>query len=425
MNDPMLEMHPSTVEEQAKAGDKLARTPAHAVAAMSFSLGWQSENARHTDCLVANKLNLWHDILPPQMESDLMDKPVGHVAKQDFAAGELVPSYREQDCLRIPSLAFNRKLRRNYIEPRAGRFYPRGFIGGVRGIFPEEINPFRVAEVSEDDLTVDLNHPLAGRVLTLEARILDIRAAREEHGGACQDIAELVTQNGPGMQARWRGQATDFWANIPFIRFDSSPDSAFYEKPRMVHHLDATALTQIEGLYRRLIPKGARILDLMSSWTSHIGADLAPDRVTGLGMNNRELAANGLLSERIVHDLNLDPRLPLPDQIFDAVICTVSVEYLTKPQEVFAEVRRVLRPGGRFVVTFSNRWFPPKVIKVWQDVHEFERVGLVMEYFLRDGGFIDLQTWSMRGLPRPLDDKYADRMAQSDPIYAVWGEKGP
>jgi len=78
-----------------------------------------------------------------------------------------------------------------------------------------------------------------------------------------------------------------------------------------------------------------------------------------------------------------------------------------------------------FVVTFSNRWFPPKVIKVWQDVHEFERIGLVMEYFLRDGGFTNLQTWSMRGLPRPLDDKYGDRMAQSDPVYAVWGERAP
>ena len=95
-------------------------------------------------------------------------------------------------------------------QTRAGRFYPRGFIGGVRGIFPEEITPFRVAEVREDDLTVDRNHPLAGRALTMEARILDIWAAREEHGGACQDVAELVTHNGPGMQARWRGQPIDF-----------------------------------------------------------------------------------------------------------------------------------------------------------------------------------------------------------------------
>ena len=75
--------------------------------------------------------------------------------------------------------------------------------------------------------------------------------------------------------------------------------------------------------------------------------------------------------------------------------------------------------------TFSSRWLPPKVTKVWQDVHEFERIGLVMEHFLRDGGFTNLETWSMRGLPRPLDDKYADRIAQSDPVYAVWDERVP
>ena len=423
MNDPVLEIHPLEAEEQAEIGEKLARTHPHAMAALSFTLSWQSENARHLECLVASKLNLRRDILTPEIAPDLMDKPVGHVAKQDFTAGALLTSYREQDCLRIPVRAFNKKLRKSHIEPRSGRFYPKGFIGGVKGIYPEEITPFRVAEVHEDGLTVDLNHPLAGKALTLEARIMDIWAAREEHGGACQEIAEMVTRNGPGMQARWRGRETDFWSDIPFARMDPSPDSLFYGKPRMVHHLDAAALSQIAGLYRRLLPKGARILDLMSSWTSHIDADLAPVQVTGLGMNGQELEANKLLSERLVQDLNLDPRLPMPDEAFDAAICTVSVEYLAKPLEVFAQVRRVLRPGGQFVVTFSNRWFPPKVIKVWQDVHEFERAGMVLEYFLRDGGFTKLQTWSMRGLPRPVDDKYADRMAQSDPVYAVCGER--
>lgn len=295
----------------------------------------------------------------------------------------VLASYREQDCLRMPARAFKRDLRRSHIEAQAGRFYPRGFIAGVRGIYPEALTPFRVAEVHEDSLTVDLNHPLAGRALTLEARVLDIWAAGEEHGGSCQDIAELTTQNGPGMQARWRGRATDFWSDIPFVRLDPSPDGTFYGKPRMIHHLDATALSQIEGLYRRLLPKGARILDLMSSWTSHVGVGLTPERVTRLGMNRQELEANGLLSERLVHDLNLDPGLPKPDETYDAVICTVSVEYQTRPAGVFAEVRRVLRPGARFVISFSNRWFPPKVTKVWQDVHEFERVGLVLEHYLR------------------------------------------
>lgn len=422
MNDPLLEAQPVEAEDAAP-GEKLERTHGHAMAAMSFTLGWRSENARHTDTLVANKLNLWRDILPPELEPDLMGKTVGHTASHAFAAADLLQTYREEDCVRVPARAFNRNLRKCYIEPRAGRFFPKGFIAGVKGIFKDDLMPFRLAEVDEDRLTVDLNHPLAGRELTLEARILDVWAGREEHGGVCHDIAEMVTQNGPGMQARWRGKETDFWSDIPFARLDPSPDAGFYEKPRMVHHLDATALTQIEGLYRRLLPTGARILDLMSSWTSHLSPELAPSGVTGLGMNAKELEANPLLSERLVHDLNLDPRLPFPDRSFDAAVCTVSVEYLTKPQEVFAEVRRVLRPGGRFVVTFSNRWFPPKVIRVWQEIHEFERLGLVLEYFIRDSGFTDLETLSLRGLPRPLDDKYADRMADSDPVYAVWGER--
>jgi len=140
-------------------------------------------------------------------------------------------------------------------------------------------------------------------------------------------------------------------------------------------------------------------------------------------MNAEELAANPLLGERVVQDLNRDPRLPFAAGAFDAVICTVSVEYLTKPLELFREVHRVLRPAGRFVVSFSNRWFPPKVIRAWQACHEFERMGLVLEYFLQAGGFRGLESWSLRSLERPADDPYADRLARSDPVYAVWGER--
>lgn len=414
---------PPTASEQTKPGQKPSRTHSHSVASMAFTLTWTSENVRHRDCIAANNLNLWRDTLPARMGSDLQNKPVGHVASQEFRAGELVSAYREQDCREIRPQDFTRNLGKVYVEPKAGRFYPRRLIGGVKSIFAEELTPFRITNVHAGALRVDLNHPLAGLPLSLEARILDIRAARDEHSSAVQDIIEIVAMNGPGMQARWRGQPTDFMSDNPFDRFDPSPDEVFYAKPRLVYHLDSTALNQIRGLYRRLLPRGAEILDLMTSWTSHIDTDLEPAAVTGVGLNEEELQANGLLSTRLTHDLNLDPRLPLPDQAFDAAICTVSVEYLTKPAEVFSEVRRVLRPGGRFVVAFSNRWFPSKVVKVWQNVHEFERVGLVLEYFLRDGGYSNLETWSMRGLPRPADDKYSDRLAQSDPLYAVWGER--
>ena len=99
------------------------------------------------------------------------------------------------------------------------------------------------------------------------------------------------------------------------------------------------------------------------------------------------------------------------------------MEYLIQPVAVFTDVARVLKPGGKFVVTFSNRWFPPKVVHIWENIHEFERIGLVMEYFLLSGAFEDLGTYSMRGLPRPRDDKYAGDYVHSDPVFAVWGTK--
>jgi SAM-dependent methyltransferase len=233
----------------------------------------------------------------------------------------------------------------------------------------------------------------------------------------------MITANGPGMQARWRGEATDFWQDVPFARLAGEPDAGFYALPRMVSHVDKAASAQIGKLYRRLLPEGGRVLDLMASWESHLPDGHGLGEIVGLGMNAEELAANPLFGERLAHDLNRHPSLPYADGEFDAVICSLSVEYLVKPFEVFAEVARVLRTGGRFVVTFSNRWFPPKVINVWENMHEFERPGLVMEYFLRDGLFGDLETWSIRGLPRPAEDKYADRRDDSDPVYAVWGSK--
>jgi SAM-dependent methyltransferase len=406
------------------AGRAQERTDGHAMCAMAFSLEWQSTQARHTDQLVARKLNLWRDILPFQLDPELRDKPVNHVAHYAFDAGELIVPYQTDLCFNLSQRAFHRRLSRyRVVEPRAGRFYPRAFIGGSRGIFPEETLPFRVVRVAGDMISCDLNNPLADRPLELSARILDIWSAGEEHGGSCNDVAEMITANGPGMQARWRGQPTDFWQDPLFDRLADEPDAGFYASPRMVSHVDRTASEQIAALYRRLIPNGSRVLDLMASWESHLRPDHALGEVVGLGMNAEELSANPRLTEHRVHDLNLDPRLPYDDASFDAVICSLSIEYLIHPLEVFADIARVLRPGGRFVVTFSNRWFPPKVIRGWELMHEFERPGLVMEYFLRDGLFAALETWSMRGLPRPPDDKYADQLQESDPVYAIWGER--
>jgi SAM-dependent methyltransferase/FKBP-type peptidyl-prolyl cis-trans isomerase 2 len=401
----------------------MERTSPHAMAALRLDLHWACEAARHTDTLLAAKINLWRDILPPELEQEIMGQTVGHRASHRFAPGELATPRREEQLLRLRNAQFDRRFTgRGYVQPRAGRFYPRGMLDGVEGVFRADRQPFRVAEANGESLLADLNHPLADRPLRLDCTIEEIWAQGDQRGGRCNEVADLVTAGGPGMQARWRGLPTDFWSDGPFHRQDPRPDAGFYAGPRLVDHMDGTAIAQVSALYARLIPAGSRVLDLMASWHSHLPPGLEPASVAGLGMNRDELDANPILTERVVQDLNQIPALPFPDAAFDAVVCTVSVEYLTQPFAVFREVARVLAPRGRFIVTFSNRWFPPKVIRLWEGIHEFERPGLVLEYFLESGLFGDLQTWSMRGLPRPADDKYADRLLHSDPVYAVWGE---
>jgi SAM-dependent methyltransferase len=243
-----------------------------------------------------------------------------------------------------------------------------------------------------------------------------------ERGGSSVDWMEVLT-TGPGMQARWQRRQTEFFDSNAFKRDDETPDSRFYSEPRYVQHIDETAVEMVRNTYGRFLKDDMRVLDLMSSWKSHLPENINFARLVGLGLNKRELNKNPRLSESIVQDLNQNSELPLESNSFDAVVCTVSVEYLIDPLAVFAEVSRVLRPDGYFIVTFSNRWFPTKAIKIWQELHEFERMGMVLEYFLRSGGFKDCQTYSIRGLPRPHDDKYYPDIWYSDPIYAVWGQK--
>jgi len=258
--------------------------------------------------------------------------------------------------------------------------------------------------------------------LSLSMTVGRVSPKESERGGSSVDWVGLLTE-GPGMQARWQGTPTDFFSDTPFARRNEQADNRFYDNPRLVHHLDQTAREMLADLYERFVKDGAQVLDLMSSWVSHLPKGVNPDRVSGLGMNRAELEQNPQLTDLQVHDLNIAPVLPYENESFDVAICSVSVEYLTQPLDVFADVGRVLKPGGTFVVAFSNRWFPPKAVRIWEQIHEFERVGLVMEYFLRSGAFNNLGTYSMRGLPRPQNDKYAREIALSDPVYAVWGQK--
>jgi SAM-dependent methyltransferase len=170
------------------------------------------------------------------------------------------------------------------------------------------------------------------------------------------------------------------------VRVDEQPDPLFYAEPRFVAHIDPATMAALASVYAERLPEGGRVLDLMSSWISHLPDDLELAHVAGLGLNAQELAANPRLDDRCVHDLNAKPQLPYPDESFDAVINAVSVQYLTRPIEVFQDVARILRPGGESLVAVSHRCFPTKAIALFHGPPE-RRPDVVRWYFEQAGGY--------------------------------------
>jgi SAM-dependent methyltransferase len=175
-----------------------------------------------------------------------------------------------------------------------------------------------------------------------------------------------------------------------FRRLDETPDAAFYATPRFVTHIDDGAIAAVTQLYREHLPAGGAVLDLMSSWVSHLPPDIPYRRVIGLGMNADELAANPRLDGWVVHDLNAEPRLPFADGEFDGATCCVSIDYLVQPVAVLRDLVRVLRPGAPLLVTFSNRRFPTKVIAKWEALDDAGRAQLVGQYLREAGGWDDV-----------------------------------
>ena len=210
-------------------------------------------------------------------------------------------------------------------------------------------------------------------------------------------MSDDVMEQLPGLPAR------------AFEKADTSPDTAFYRQPRYVAHIDEGAIAAVTSVYREVLPAGGAVLDMMSSWISHF-----PDDVeyvaTGHGMNAAELRANTRLSRTFVQNLNADAVLPLGNGAFDAAAMCVSVQYLQQPVTVFREVRRVLRAGAPFVVSFSNRCFPTKAVAIWQALSGPEQQELVAAYMER-AGFVRIE--GRAHTPRG-----------SDPLWVVIGRAG-
>ena len=194
-----------------------------------------------------------------------------------------------------------------------------------------------------------------------------------------------------------------------FQKDDSTPDPLFYRSPRFVTHIDNAAIAAVTQAYRETLPEGGRILDLMSSWVSHLPPEVAYGEVIGHGLNAEELAANPRLDRHWVQDLNADPHLPLDDDSLDGAAICVSVQYLQQPVIVLSDLRRVLRPGAPVAISFSNRCFPTKAVAVWLALGGGDHARLV-DLYLREAGFETVETHE----PRPA-------RGQGDPLWIVVG----
>ncbi len=204
-------------------------------------------------------------------------------------------------------------------------------------------------------------------------------------------------------------------------RVDETDDGSFYVQPRLVVHVDDHFIKTLREFLAAKLPPQAAILDLMSSYKSHLPAGYQAAKVVGLGMNAVEMKANNQLTEYVVQNLNQNPQLPFEDASFEVVLNTVSVQYLKQPIAVFKEVGRVLKPGGLHIVSFSNRMFPTKAVQIWRELEEAERVYLVSQYFEESGAFAQAQVFS--DLDQRPQSRWQTLFASSDPVYIVFAEK--
>ena len=295
-----------------------------------------------------------------------------------------------------------------------GRWYPTALFEGV----PGGVLVVQLLGLEGTTARVDCNHPLARAKVSFEitpAAPLPSVPGRLEPA-LRQKVCDWLFA-GVGLQIYPLRELFDSPAAT--MRQDAGSDAAFYAQPRLVQHIDAWARATMAQWYAAAFGARAEVLDLMSSWVTHLPEARDDLRVDGLGMNEYELSRNPRLRNYLVHDLNAVSALPVMGATYDGAVCSVSVEYLTHPAAVFASVADVLKPQGSFANAFSNRCFPTKAVALWGHLQPFERMAFVADLYAQCGAYGPCMMRSMSGAPRPPDDDYAFQMPDADPVYFI------
>lgn len=392
---------------------------------VSIGIKWSGQDCRVVDWHFIPNLKLSHDFLPVEIGIKLPGLKTGDSVSHTFAPGELIEDWQPDRLMKIDATAFQPPQNNSFkIRLALGRFYPGDFFKMIHPVDQSNLLPVRIIGINDDVLSVDFNHPLAGKKLELTLRIECISESGEIPDSSYKDITAISCDSGPGMQDRLPDAETDFWSDHPFQRLNSEDDSKLYAQPSLIPFWDSTTLLEMSKLYNQLVPDQARVLDLMAGVHSPLQESaVKASSVTCAGLNQQELNNNPICTQVMVLDVNTIQALPFEDEAFDVVLIHAAIEYVIQPMLLFAEISRVLKPRGRSIISFSNRSVQEKTIKLWLDAHEFERPAIVLSYLRSTGSFGNFHGFSKRGLLRPETDPLADQLLLSDPVYVVWAEK--
>ncbi|WP_319543575.1 hypothetical protein [uncultured Pseudodesulfovibrio sp.] len=346
------------------------------IGTLEFTVRWESNGILHEEWFLGRKFNPVNDVFPRGMREALEGKQAGESVTLSYEPRMCIPRHRKSLVQTIDIGRMRPKtVQGNPIIPRKGRFYPQGHINGLLDVYPDTLTPFRLIELEEDTFTADRNHPLAQIPVAITATIQYMEERETGTYGSLSHWREILCDWGPGMQTMYDDNPTDFFHSAFFDRKDSG--EALFAPPAV----DATAKKNLEKAYSRFIKPNMRVLDFSMG------------------------------TER-------------PQGKFDAAVCSFSVEYMHRPVDIIRYVSHFLEAGAPIIIGFSNTFDESNVIQGWTELHEFERMGLVLEYLRFTNLDNEAGTLSFRNDWRQEDDPlFQKTKGISDPIYIVYGHK--
>ena len=196
---------------------------------------------------------------------------------------------------------------------------------------------------------------------------------------------------------------------------DISDDEIFYHQPRFVHHLSDSFRNRLTSLYSEYLLNHHIILDLMSSWVSHLPSNISYKKVIGHGMNEAELSSNERLDRFFVQNLNKKQNMPIEDSSVDVGLIVAGWQYLQYPEKVSLELSRVIKSDSLLIISFTNRAFWTKAPNIWTYSSEEKRIEYVTSVLTSNG-------WRIEKI---LNEKTQDKKlfgfytSESDPFFSV------